>query len=37
MSGFSRTDNGFFIATVAPDNDAARVAKYLGIVHGEVL
>jgi Putative heavy-metal-binding len=37
MGWFSRTDNGFFIATVVPDNDAARVAKYLGVVHGEAI
>jgi uncharacterized protein YbjQ (UPF0145 family) len=37
MGWFSRADNGFFIATVVPDNDAARVAKYLGVVHGEAI
>jgi uncharacterized protein YbjQ (UPF0145 family) len=37
MGWFSRTDNGFFLATVFPDNDVARVAKYLGIVHGEAI
>jgi uncharacterized protein YbjQ (UPF0145 family) len=37
MGWFSKTDNGFFLATVFPDTDAARVAKYLGIVHGEAI
>ncbi len=37
MGWFSKTDSGFFLATVFPDTDLARVAKYLGIVHGEVI
>jgi uncharacterized protein YbjQ (UPF0145 family) len=37
MGWFSRADNGFFLATVFPDNDTARIAKYLGIVHGEAI
>ena len=37
MGWFSRADSGFFLATVYPDSDAARVAKYLGIVHGEAI
>lgn len=37
MGWFSRADSGFFLATVFPDNDAARVARYLGIVHGEAI
>jgi uncharacterized protein YbjQ (UPF0145 family) len=37
MGWFSKTDNGFFLATVFPDTDTARVAKYLGIVHGEAI
>ena len=37
MGWFSRSDDSFFLATVFPDNDVARVAKYLGIVHGEAI
>lgn len=37
MGWFSRTDNGFFLATIFPDTDAARAAKYLDIVHGEAI
>ena len=37
MGWFSRAVSGFFLATVFPDHDAARVAKYLGIVHGEAI
>ena len=37
MGWFSKTDGGFFLATVFPDTAAARVAKYLGIVHGEAI
>lgn len=37
MGWFSRNDNGFFLATVFPHSDAARVATYLGIVHGEAI
>ncbi len=37
MGWFSKNDGGFFLATVVPDGDAARVAKYLGVVHGEAI
>lgn len=37
MGWFSKTDNGFFLATVVPDTDSARVAQYLGVVHGEAI
>ena len=37
MGWFSKSDDGFFLATVVPDSDAARVTKYLGIVHGEAI
>ena len=37
MGWFSKTDGGFFLATVVPDTEAARVAQYVGIVHGEAI
>lgn len=37
MGWFSRRDDGFFLATVVPDGGAARVARYLGVVHGEAI
>jgi uncharacterized protein YbjQ (UPF0145 family) len=37
MGWFSKADDGFFLATVVPDSDGARVARYLGVVHGEAI
>ena len=37
MGWFSKTDGGFFLATVVPDGETARVGRYLGIVHGEAV
>ena len=37
MGWFSKADNGFFLATVVPDADGARVARYLGVVNGEAI
>lgn len=37
MGWFTKSSNGFFLSTVVPDSDAARVAKYLGVVHGEAV
>jgi uncharacterized protein YbjQ (UPF0145 family) len=38
MGWFSKSDDGFFLATIAPaGNDGPRVAKYLGVVHGEAI
>ncbi|HMM84994.1 heavy metal-binding domain-containing protein [Azohydromonas sp.] len=37
MGWFSSSDDGFFLATVVPDQDGARVAKFLGVVHGEAI
>ena len=37
MGWFSKTDEGFFLATVVPDTEGARVAKYLGLVNGEAI
>lgn len=37
MGWFSKKDDGFFLATVVPNDDGARVAKYLGVVNGEAI
>ncbi|MFP5399106.1 MAG: heavy metal-binding domain-containing protein [Gammaproteobacteria bacterium] len=37
MGWFSSSGDGFFLATVVPDQDGARVAKFLGVVHGEAI
>ena len=37
MGWFSKSDDGFFLATVVPDNEGARVAKFLGLVNGEAI
>ncbi len=38
MGWFSRNDNAdFFLATIVPDGDGARVKKYLGLVNGEAI
>ena len=37
MGWFSKKDPGFFLATVVPAGEGARVAQYLGIVHGEAI
>ena len=37
MGWFSKTDPGFFLATIVPDADGARVAQYLGVVNGEAI
>ncbi|MBL8351561.1 MAG: heavy metal-binding domain-containing protein [Burkholderiaceae bacterium] len=37
MGWFSKKDDGFFLSTVVPDGDGARVAKYLGLVNGEAI
>jgi uncharacterized protein YbjQ (UPF0145 family) len=37
MGWFSKSDGSFFLATVVPDGDAARVASYLGVVHGDAV
>jgi uncharacterized protein YbjQ (UPF0145 family) len=41
MGWFSKSDAGFFLATVVPDAAAApgtpQIAKYLGVVHGEAV
>ena len=37
MGWFSKTDTEFFLATIVPDAEGARVAKYLGVVNGEAI
>jgi len=37
MGWFSKKDDDFFLATVVPNDDGAKVAKYLGVVNGEAI
>ena len=37
MGWFSKAEKGFFLATVVPSADSARIEKYLGIVNGEAI
>ena len=37
MGWFSKVDDGFFLATIQPNGEAARVAAYLGVVNGEAI
>ncbi|WP_088287131.1 heavy metal-binding domain-containing protein [Ideonella sp. A 288] len=37
MGWFSKKDEGFFLATVVPNGEGARVAQYLGVVNGEAI
>jgi uncharacterized protein YbjQ (UPF0145 family) len=37
MGWFSKSDEGFFLATIVPDGGGARVEKFLGVVHGEAI
>jgi uncharacterized protein YbjQ (UPF0145 family) len=37
MGWFSKKDDDFFLATVVPNDDGARVGKYLGVVNGEAI
>ena len=39
MGWFSKTDDGFFLATIAPStgDGGPRIEKYLGIVNGEAI
>ena len=37
MGWFSKTDAGFFLATIVPDSEGARVGQYLGVVNGEAI
>jgi uncharacterized protein YbjQ (UPF0145 family) len=37
MGWFSKADEGFFLATVLPQGDGARIETYLGVVNGEAI
>lgn len=37
MGWFSKADDGFFLATVQPNGEAARVERYIGVVNGEAI
>jgi uncharacterized protein YbjQ (UPF0145 family) len=37
MGWFSKSDSGFFLSTVVPAGDGARVGQYLGLVNGEAI
>ena len=37
MGWFSKTDEGFFLATVVPSGEGARVERFLGVVNGEAI
>lgn len=37
MGWFSKANDGFFLATIVPNGEGARVEKYLGVVNGEAI
>ncbi|MCL4185216.1 MAG: heavy metal-binding domain-containing protein [Burkholderiaceae bacterium] len=37
MGWFSKKGDDFFLATVVPNDDGARVGQYLGVVNGEAI
>ena len=37
MGWFSKSDDGFFLSTVLPTGEGARIEKMLGIVNGEAI
>ena len=37
MGWFSKSDDGFFLATVVPSGEGARVGQFLGVVNGEAI
>jgi uncharacterized protein YbjQ (UPF0145 family) len=37
MGWFSKSDAGFFLATVVPQGEGAKVARFLGVVNGEAI
>jgi uncharacterized protein YbjQ (UPF0145 family) len=37
MGWFSKTDEGFFLATVVPNGEGARIERFLGVVNGEAI
>ena len=37
MGWFSKSDESFFLATIVPNGEGARVDKFLGLVNGEAI
>lgn len=37
MGWFSKTDSGFFLSTITPSPEVARVERCLSVVHGEAI
>lgn len=37
MGWFSKKDDGFFLATITPGPELARIERCLGVVHGEAV
>ena len=37
MAWFSKIEEGFFLATVVPNGEGARVDRFLGVVNGEAI
>ena len=37
MGWFSKSDDGFFLSTIVPTGEGARIEKMLGIVNGEAI
>ena len=37
MGWFSKSEPGFFLSTVVPQSDGARIAQMLGVVNGEAI
>ncbi|MDL2338897.1 MAG: heavy metal-binding domain-containing protein [Pseudomonadota bacterium] len=37
MGWFSKKEDGFFLATVVPNGEGARVERFLGVVNGEAI
>ena len=37
MGWFSKADEGFFLTTVVPNGEGAKVAQFLGVVNGEAI
>ena len=37
MGWFSKTEEGFFLATVVPNGEGARVDHFIGLVNGEAI
>ncbi len=37
MGWFSKSDDQFFLSTVVPSGEGAKVEKYLGLVNGEAI